>query len=140
MKLLKKLAILSMAFTLCFGAGAALTACGGNEENSSSVSSEASDNSAEQNLTAYEFTVLNADGSAATNVNVQLCVLGNGAACFMPVLTDKDGKASYNPTGFPGAGEYEIHLYDQTMTTSLEFDGTETTPTVFSKITLTLKA
>ena len=135
MKAFRKLAILGMTLALCFGAGAAV-ACGGNTGDSSTNSST------EQTAQAYEFTVLNADGSAAANINVQLCVLnsaGEQTACYMPVLTDANGKASYNPVGFPGAGEYVIHLLPQDMSTQLEFTGPVTTPTIFSEITLTLK-
>ena len=129
MKFLKKLAVITMAFTLCFGAGAALTACGGGADNESSV---------EQTVTAYTFTVLNKDGSAAKDINVQLCVLGNAAACYMPMATDASGKVTYNPMGFPGEGEYEIHLFDLNMN-ALEFTGPVSTPTVYGEITLTLK-
>jgi len=129
MKLFKKIAVLCMALTLCFGAGAALTACGGNDETSSS----------EQTVTAYTFTVLNADGTAAKDINVQLCVLGNAAACYMPMATDANGKVTYNPPGFPGEGEYEIHLLSKDLSTSLEFNGPVSTPTVYGEITLTLK-
>ena len=122
MKILKKIAALSMALGFCFGAGAALTAC----------------TSVEQTATAYEFTVLNADGTPAKDINVQLCVLGNAAACFMPVATDANGKVTYNPMGFPGEGEYEIHLFDLSMN-ALAFTGPVSTPTVFGEITLTLK-
>ena len=127
MKILKKIAVLSMALMLCFGAGAALTACGGNKDNGTSV---------EQTATAYEFTVLNADGTPAKDVKVQLCVLGNAAACYMPVATDANGKVTYNPMGFPGEGEYEIHLFDLSMN-ALTVDGPVSTPTVFGEITLT---
>lgn len=130
MRFFKKLAIFAMAFTFCCGAGLALTACGGENTPDSSV---------EQTAEGYEFTVRNADGSAAANVNVQLCVLGNAAACYMPMATDANGKVVYNPIGFPGKGEYEIHLLSQDLSTSLEFTGPVTTPTVYGEITLTLK-
>ena len=130
MKVLKKIAVLSMALMFCFGAGAMLTACGDSKDNSSSV---------EQAATAYEFIVLNADGTPAKNVSVQLCTLGNEPACYMPITTDANGKVTYNPIGFPGEGEYEIHLLNQDLSASLEFNGPVTTPTISSKITLTLK-
>ena len=135
MKLFKSLAIFTMALGFCFAAGA----CGGDTDSTSSTPSNSStQSSVEQTTDAYVFTVLNADGSAAQGVNVQLCVLGNSAACFMPVATDANGKVSYNPMGFPGAGEYEIHLFDLSMQ-PLEFDGPVSTPTVYGEITLTLK-
>lgn len=156
MKLLKKLAILATALTLCLGVIAAFTACGGgNNSSSSSVSSNSStvssssvessveasseESSEDAPATAYTFVVFNSDGTPAENINVQLCVLGNSAACFMPMLTDANGVVEYVPTGFPGEGEYEIHLFDSTMVTALEFTGPVSTPTIFGTITLTLK-
>ena len=125
MKLFKKLATLTMALGFCFGAGATVAACGGNEQTTSAI--------------AYEFIILNADGSAAEGVNVQLCVLGNAATCYMPIAADAHGKVIYTPAGFPGKGEYEIHLLSADYSTSLEFDGPVSTPTIYSTIILTLK-
>ena len=130
MKLFKKIAMVTMALMLSFGAGAMISACGGDNGNGTS---------SEQTANAYTFIVLNADGTAAVGVNVQLCVLGNSAACFMPVAADANGKVVYSPAGFPGAGEYEIHLLSADYSTSLEFDGPVSTPTIYSEITLTLK-
>ena len=130
MKLFKRLAMMAMALGFCFCAGATVAACGGDNGNGTS---------SEQTTNAYTFIVLNADGSAAEGVNVQLCVLGNSAACFMPVAADANGEVVYTPTGFPGAGEYEIHLLSADYSTSLEFNGPVTTPTIYSTITLTLK-
>ena len=146
MKLLKKLAILAMSLTLCLGTSALVTACGGNNDSSSSSvassvessTTSSTESSAEATTNAYTFIVLNSNGSPAENINVQLCMLGNGAACFMPMLTDASGKVEYTFDGFV-EGEYEIHLFDSTMTTSLEFDGPTTTTATFSTITLTLK-
>ena len=118
-----------MALMLSFGTGAMISACGG--DNGNGTSSEQTEN-------AYIFTVLNADGTAAVGVNVQLCALGNASVCYMPVATDANGKANYAPMGFPGAGEYEIHLLDE-YNHPLEFDGPVSTPTIYSEITLTLK-
>ena len=135
MKLFKKLAIMTMALAFCCG-GAALTACGGGDDTKDS--STPTESSVEQTAEAYTFTVLNADGSAAANVNVQLCALGNASVCYMPMATDTNGKVTYNPMSFPGKGEYEIHLFDASMN-AVEFDGPVTTPTVYGEITLTLK-
>ena len=129
MKLFKKIAMVTMALMLSFGTGAMISACGG--DNGNGTSSEQTEN-------AYIFTVLNADGTAAVGVNVQLCALGNASVCYMPVATDANGKANYAPMGFPGAGEYEIHLLDE-YNHPLEFDGPVSTPTIYSEITLTLK-
>ena len=149
MKLLRKLAILATALTLCLGASALFTACGGgnNSSSSSSVSSVAVSSSAssvaassseESAATAYKFVVLNSDGTPAKDINVQLCTAG-ATMCFMPMLTDADGVVKYAPMGFPGEGEYEIHLFTADMTTPLEFNGSATTPATFNTITLTLK-
>ena len=135
MKLLKKLAILASAIVLCLGAGA----CMGGGSSSSASSSAAISSSDETPATVYTFIVLNADGTPAKDINVQLCVLGNDAACFMPIPTNENGVVEYNPTGFPGEGEYEIHLFTLDMTTSLTFDGPVSTPTIYGTITLTLK-
>ncbi len=147
MKLLKKLTILATALTLCLGAITAFTACdGGDDHSSSSVSSVESsietsseESSEEASTTAYTFVVLNNDGNPAENINVQLCMLGDGAACFEPMPTDANGVVEYTAMGFPGEGEYEIHLFNVDMTTPLEFTGPVSTPTVFGTITLTLK-
>ena len=125
MKLFKRLAMMAMTLGFCFCAGATVAACGGNEQTTSA--------------TAYVFIILNEDGSAAEGVNVQLCVLGNAAACYMPIAADANGKVIYTPAGFPGKGEYEIHLLSADYSTSLEFNGPVSTPTVYSTITLTLK-
>ena len=144
MKLLKKIAIFAMSITLCLGASALVTACGGGSSSSSSTASSvesttsSTQSSEEAPANAYNFIVLNSDGTPAKDVNVQLCMLGDGAACFMPMLTDANGKVAYAFDGFV-AGEYEIHLFDSTMTTALEFDGPTTTTATFSTITLTLK-
>lgn len=149
MKLLKKLAILIAALTISLG----VSACMGGGNNSSSASSSAVSSSVEASssaqassvessveapATAYKFVVLNSNGTPAKDINVQLCVLGNAAACFMPMPTDANGEVEYNPTGFPGEGEYEIHLLSATYE-ALEFTGPVSTPTVFGTITLTLK-
>jgi hypothetical protein len=129
MKFLKTLILFTMALGLCFTAAA----CGGDTDETSNTQS-----SVEQTTEGYTFIVLNADGTPAQGVNVQLCVLGNAAACYMPIATDASGKVIYNPMGFPGAGEYEIHLFDLNMS-ALEFTGPVSTPTVYGEITLTLK-
>ena len=145
-----KIAILVAALTISLGA----SACMGGGNNSSSASSSTVNSSVEASsstqtssvessveeapATAYKFIVLNSDGSPAANINVQLCVLGDAAACFMPMPTDENGVVEYNPTGFPGEGEYEIHLLSATYE-ALEFTGPVSTPTIFGTITLTLK-
>ena len=129
MKFLKQLVLFTMALGLCFTAAA----CGGNTDETSNTQS-----SVEQTTEGYTFIVLNADGTPAQNVNVQLCVLGNAASCFMPMPTDANGEVEYTPERFPGEGEYEIHLLSATYE-ALEFTGPVSTPTTFGTITLTLK-
>ena len=175
MKLLKKIATLVAALTLCLGASASIAACNGialgssassssisstvssSVESSSSASSVEESSSAQASsvessveesasvesgatepATVYTFIVLNSDGTPAANVNVQLCVLGNSAACFMPMATDANGRVEYTFTGFPGEGEYEIHLLDA-MYSPIEFTGPASTPATYAVITLTLK-
>ena len=143
MKLLKKLAILIAALTISLG----VSACMGGDNSSSLASSSAVNSSVESSsvessveapATAYKFVVLNSDGTPAKDINVQLCVLGNAASCFMPMPTDANGEVEYTPAGFPGEGEYEIHLLSATYE-ALEFTGPVNTPTTFGTITLTLK-
>ena len=106
MKLLKKIAIFAMSITLCLGASALVTACGGGSSSSSSTASSvesttsSTQSSEEAPANAYNFIVLNSDGTPAKDVNVQLCMLGDGAACFMPMLTDANGKVAYAFDGF----------------------------------------
>lgn len=148
MKLLKKLAIFISAIALCIGASACMggdnasssaSAANSSVESSLSVESSAAvESSQETPATVYTFIILNSDGTPATNVQVQLCVLGNSAACYMPISADANGVVEYNPAGFPGEGEYEIHLLDANYA-PLEFNGPVSTPTIYSTITLTLK-
>ena len=137
MKLLKKLAIFATALTLCLSASALVTACKDGDNSSSSSVESSAENSVEATANAYTFIILNKDGTPAKDVNVQLCMLGNSGACFMPVLTDAAGRVEYTST--PGEGEYEIHLFSADMAKALEFDGPTTTTATFSTITLTLK-
>ncbi len=133
MKLFKKLAVVAMAITLCFGAGATLASCGGN--GGSSTSSEATVAS------GYKFKVVKADGSAAVSYMVLLC---QGDACGVPQMTDANGVATVASNFLPGdksAAEYDIHVMAPGSSDYLEHEGLEKTPAEFSndEIVLTLK-
>lgn len=129
MKKIKKFAAICLATICCFAVGACLTACGGKGDNS--VSSE------QPTYTAYEFTVIGADGKPATGVSIQLCDISNATVCYMPVAVDANGKAIYTPMGFPGEGVYEIHILKGSE--QVEFDGPTQTTNEYGAITLTLK-
>ncbi len=109
MKLFKKLAILGMALSLCFGAGAALTACG-----------DESDSSSQEQTTSYSFKLLNADDTPAVGYKIQLCKTDGSCLAFKAV--GADGKVSYpvNPTE-----AYEVHVLNENDE-QVEFVGTKT--------------
>ena len=130
MKHLKKFLTLFIAAFLCLGIFA-FAACEG-------------DDSTPETVTAYEFTVRNADDTPAAGVFVQLCQIVNAetgelGACYDPVATDANGKVVYNPNNFPGESIYEIHLLDASYA-PLSFTGEKKTPATYAKITLTLNA
>lgn len=93
--------------------------------------------------TAYEFTLVYENGDPATDISVQLCTIdettGELGMCYMPVAADANGKLTYNPNGFPGAGVYEIHLLDSAMQ-AVEFEGETLTKAEYAAFTLTIKA
>ncbi len=97
MKLLKKLATLFMALTMCLGLGLALTACGDNEESSSSQ---------QNNRSQYSFTVVKADTTPAVGYKIQLCK--TSGECIPPVEVQADGiaKVSVSDTEI----SYVIHV------------------------------
>ncbi len=84
---------------------------------------------------AYTFTVKNADGTAATGVEIQLCNMNENGVCDMPVSVDENGKAEVVPTW--GEGEFEIHVLKNNN--QVEFEGAEKTPATFDEIEITLK-
>ncbi len=98
MKLFKKLAILCTALTLCVGVGATVASCGGDK--GGDVTSEATQE-------GYNFKVLKKDGTPAAGYQVQLCLAGDAASCFMPVDVEEDGTVFY---AVDKTKEYEIHL------------------------------
>lgn len=136
MKIFKKIAALCMAISLCACVGAFAASCGGsNNETSSSEETQAA--------TSYLFKVVKADGTPAdSSYAVQLCK--GLELCYNPCFLDANGQASYNATtvaGFPGEGEYDIHVLGGELMDSMEFDGPAKTPAKYSSeyIVLTLK-
>lgn len=106
MKFFKKLAILTMAIALTFSVGG-LVACDNGETSTPSSSTEQP-----AAVSAYKFKVVNADGSAAADVQVQLCK--GEDFCAMPVMTDANGVVEYPfPNGTADA--YSIHVWDKEM-------------------------
>jgi hypothetical protein len=133
MKFLKKLAILCTALTLCVGF-ASFTACGGNNNSAGSSVSEETKYSPDDVITAptdkagYYFKVINADGTPAKNVKVQLCK--GSEMCFDPIAVDANGDVCYVPNA--GVGEYDIHvLGGEWGTDEMSFTGAEKTPATY---------
>ncbi len=104
MKLFKKLAILTMALTLCVGVSSTAIACGG-EEKPAVVNPV--------NGTTYNFKVVHDDGTAATGYSVQLCTIDN-TRCLEPVAVGTDGKVAYN---VPDTTiDFVLHINDKNNT------------------------
>ena len=150
MSKIKKLISILASAVLCF-ATFALVACNGDESSSTPVNTESSDTgssdtgssdpgSEDEELNGYLFTVNNADGTAASNVFVQLCTInadGSLGSCFMPIMVN-NGTVEYTFDGFT-AGVYEIHLLASDCQTPLEYEETnKKTPASYSEITLTI--
>ena len=125
MKLFKKLAGLCLALTFCAGL-CAVASCGGSKDkdtdkDSTPVTSENGETSEDvggSEATCYTVTVLNADGTPATDVKVQFCIIENDEtqACYGAVSTDENGICEYKDVmGFPGEGVYEIHVIGKTL-------------------------
>ena len=136
MKMFKKLAGLCLALTLCAGLGA-IASCGGSSKDGDTSTSEAP-----APATNYEVTVLNADGTSATDVKVQFCAVnadGSLGMCYMPVAVDANGVCSYIPMGFPGVGVYEIHVLDS-ANQQLSLTEHVVTEATFGAYTVTLAA
>lgn len=135
MKLIKKIALICASLTLCAGV-CSMTACLGDDSSSSSATSSVETSSeATAAATSFKFKVLNANGTPATNVSVQLCI---DTTCYAPVQTDANGEVSY--TSPAGEVVHEIHILDA-ENNQVEFDGaTETGATYNTEaIVLTLK-
>lgn len=130
---MKKFASILLAAFLSFGA-LALTACGGKDESSS----PATESSATTEASVYKITVLNADGTPATNVKAQLCVVnadGSLGACLMPMPVDENGKVDYTLITTPGI--YEIHVVDE-KNAQLELKEHVVTEAEYGEYTVTL--
>lgn len=121
MKTMKKLASVFFAVIMCF-AMFAFTSCGDKEKT----------------YTAYEFTLIYEDGNPAEGYSVQLCTIDEAGMCFQPVKANAEGKVTYTPSGFPGAGVYEIHILDS-KSARVEFEGEAKTADTFDAYTLTIK-
>ena len=137
MKKFAKLASIILAAFLSFGV-LALTACGGKDDSESSTPAESSapaESSDVVELGAYEITVLNADGSTASGVSVQLCIYENGklGACLMPVAVGADGTVAYTAE----KNTYEIHVLDATYQ-PLELEEHVVTEAEYGSYTVTL--
>jgi len=139
MKKFAKLASIVLAAFLSFGV-LALTACGGGEDSPESSapvteSSVAIESSETAEANAYEITVLNADGSAASGVSVQLCIYEDGklGACLMPQAVGANGKVSYTAE----KNTYEIHVLDASYK-PLELKDHVVTDAEYGEYTVTL--
>lgn len=122
MNIFKKLAGICMAISLCLGV-CAFTACGNNNDGGF----QAKEN-------AYNFRVVNADGTAATGYQVQLCT-ADQTTCYPGVAVDGEGYCAYTCP----EGVYEIHL----LPADTEFTSNpELTPATYSTeiIVITLAA
>ena len=117
MKLFKKLAGLCLALTFCAGL-CAVASCGGSKDKDTDKDSTPVTSEQPGEATCYTVTVLNADGTPATGVNVQFCIVENGKiqACYGAVETDANGMCEYKDVmGFPGEGVYEIHVINKEL-------------------------
>lgn len=143
MKLFKKLAILCATLSLCVGF-AAFASCGSNADSSSDNPTESSTPSTDETTkvnpddvipvpdgaAGYYFKVINADGTPAKDVKVQLCV--GLDLCYTPVAVDANGDVYYAPNGFPGAGVYDVHvLGGEWGDEQMSFDGVTQTPDAY---------
>ncbi len=120
MKLFKKLASLVTAATLALSFCAFSTAC-----------------KDDTTVDAYVFILKNADGSAAQNAKINLCIPsedGSGA-CYNRVDFDENGKCVY--TEAPEAAVYEIHVFVNNK--AVEHDGPQLTEAEYGEYTLVLK-
>ncbi len=140
MKKMIKLATLCMALVLSFGLSV-FTACNNNGNNSSPAessspsSSESSSTGENDNVTAYSFKLVDANGAALNGYAIQLCK--GTDACFRPSYTDASGMASYN---FPNATQdaYDIHVWNADMTQEYNYNGDHTTPAEYDGTTIVL--
>ena len=107
-----------------------------NNNATSSSYESATESSASIELSAYKITVLNADGTPAKDVKVQLCVVdesGKLGACLMPVAVNADSKVDYTAD----KNTYEIHVLDASMK-PLELKEHVVTEAAYGEYTVTL--
>ena len=133
MKLFKKLAGLCLALTFCAGL-CAVASCGGSKDKDTDNDSTPVTSEQPGVVSNYTVIVLNADGTPATDVKVQFCIIENGEtqACYGAVSTDANGMCAYAPMGFPGEGVYEIHVIGKTLKDVVKTEAT------FGSYTVTL--
>ena len=109
MKVFKKVATLTMALLFACGLGA-FAAC---DNSGDSITSDVSTTSeASKEYTAYEFVVLNADGTkVADGYQVQLCNADNGTCInyFAPVV---NGICVFEHASVTTPGSYDVHLFN----------------------------
>ena len=138
MKVLKKLATLSMAALMAFGVSAFVACNGGN-------GSESTASEAQKTYTCYEFVVVNADGTkVGEGYQVQVCIVdenGEVGACLRPMPVE-NGVCVYNIANITAPGVYEAHvLYtnEEGDNTSVALQETvRTSADAFGEYTLTL--
>ncbi len=111
MKLLKKLATLGMALTLCLGVGAALTACDKEEPATANTSS-----SEEKEESVLKFKIVDKNGAPLAGYKIQLCIAG-GTSCLTPSdLSDAEGNVEYKNAQLDLTKSYDVHLLDENNT------------------------
>ncbi len=90
---------------------------------------------------AYTLKVLYPDGTPAVGVYVQWCVSGDGAACYGPYPTDKNGEAVADTSVVPGNYHVKITSEIDGYTYDKDEDGyyTEEATADHRAITITLK-
>lgn len=120
---MKKIATFCLASLFTLSAGAVLTGCNNDKEGSSVYSKE-----------CYTFILKDSEGNPLKDVNVQLCDTANNGACDQPRKSDASGKVEYTPVW--GEGEFDIHLWDSSMSNEYEFTGAEKTPASYAEISL----
>ena len=114
---MKKLLSLLLMLSLLSSAALFLTACGGDESQSSSQSESQSEQESESNSekeddgkVTYIVTVHDENGNGVQNVGVQIC---QGTVCFKAVPTNADGVAEI--TFKPNGKELKILLHQSNL-------------------------
>lgn len=134
MKVLKKLATLSMAVLMAFGVSA-FVACNGGDGSESTASE------AQKTYTCYEFVVVNADGTkVGEGYQVQVCIVdenGEVGSCLRPMPVE-NGVCVYNIANITAPGVYEAHVLDAESNTVALQETVRTSADAFGEYTLTL--